>query len=130
MTGDEERPPRIPPHIKAAPKVRQMFWCDLPKDAQLPELWKRRPVVIVSFRNTLSGAVTAIPCSTSEQSGNPWALQLATMIDGAVSWAICDKPMTVAVSRLFPVRSGIPRLPEAEFNQILALLLHWLPKIP
>jgi hypothetical protein len=39
-----------------------------------------------------------IPCSSQDQAGNPWAYALKTTIDGKhPSWAICDKPTTVAV---------------------------------
>lgn len=130
-TVPEAKPPQVKPRVKAAPKIRQMYWCDFPEDAHLPEFWKRRPVIVVSYRNILSGAVTIIPCSTQDQPGNPWAVKLTTaMTPGLESWAICDKPTTVAVSRLFPERAGIPRLPEAEFNMILARLLAWLPVLP
>ncbi|WP_375428583.1 type II toxin-antitoxin system PemK/MazF family toxin [uncultured Sphingomonas sp.] len=111
-----------------APKIRQLYWCDFPQDAQLPEFWKRRPVIIISYRNTLYGAVTVIPCSTQDQTGNKWALPLVTSIDGRASWAICDKVMTVAVSRLSVDRSGIRAMSATEFDQVLTLMLAWLPK--
>lgn len=130
VIGGESKPPRVAPRIKAAPKIRQIFWCDFPDDAQIPEFWKRRPVVIISHRNTLSGAVTVVPCSAQDQGTNPWAVQLRTTIDGARSWAISDKLTTVAVSRLTPTKGAIPRLSEAEFNEILALILRWLPRLP
>jgi mRNA interferase MazF len=132
MTTDEtDKPPRVQPRIKAAPKIRQLYWCDFPRDAHLPEFWKCRAVLIVSFKNTLSGAVTVIPCSKQQQGTNPWAYGLTTFVDGiGPSWAICDKPTTVAVSRLSVDGCGINRLPEAEFNPILALMLRWLPKLP
>jgi mRNA interferase MazF len=122
-------PPKIAPRLKAAPKIRQLYWCDFPQDAQLPEFWKRRPVVVLSFKNTLHGAVTVIPCSTQAQPGNTFAFPLETTIDGRAAWAICDKPTTVAVSRLVPDKDGIKRMPEEEFNGILALVLNWLPKV-
>lgn len=124
----EDRPPAVPPRLRSAPKIRQIYWCDFPQDAQLPEFWKRRPVIVVSYRNKLSGAVTVIPCSTLDQSNNPWAVLLSTsMTIGASSWAICDKPYTVAVSRLFPDRQGIPRLSMPDFDAVLSKLLQWLP---
>ena len=126
----QEAPPRVAPRLKGAPKIRQLFWCDFPQDAQLPEFWKRRPVIILSYRNTLHGAVTAIPCSTQAQPGNPWAFPLQTTIDGRAAFAICDKMTTVAVSRLVPDKAGIVRMPEAEFNDMLSLALSWLPKLP
>jgi len=127
---DHQPPPRVAPKVNAAPRIRQIYWCRLPIDAELPELWKVRPVIIVSYRNTLHGAVTAIPTTTVEQDANPWAHKLTISLDASkVSWAICDKPVTVAVSRLQPHRV-IPRLTEAEFNEVMARLLAWLPKLP
>jgi mRNA interferase MazF len=120
-------PPKIQPKIKSAPKIRQFYWCDFPLDAQLPEFWKCRPVVILSYQNTLHGAVTVIPCSTQVQNNNKWAFPLRVTIDGSNSWAICDKPTTVAVSRLTPHKEGINRMPEDEFNEMLNLVLEWLP---
>jgi mRNA interferase MazF len=96
----------------------------------LPEFWKRRPVVIISYKNTLQGAVTAIPCSSQSQPDNPWAFEMETTINGTPSWAICDKLTCVAVSRLIPDKEGIRRLPEGEFNRILAIVLGWLPRLP
>lgn len=130
MASTVDVPPRIAPRLKSAPKIRQIYWCDFPVDAQLPEFWKRRPVIIVSFRNRLSGAVTAIPCSTQSQQDNAFAFPLRTTIDGRAAWAICDKPTTVAVSRLLQNDSGTARLPEQEFHELLALLFAWLPKLP
>jgi hypothetical protein len=57
-------------------------------------------------------------------------MRLTTTIDGFRSWAICDKITSVAVSRLTPEKNGIKRLPEAEFNRVLGLVLQWLPKLP
>ena len=130
MSSNDQPPPRVPPRLVGAPKVRQLLWCDFPQDAQLPEFWKRRPVVVLSYRNTLHGAVTIIPCSTQDQAGNPWAYPLRTTIDGRAAWAICDKPTTVAVSRLLPDKVGVVRMPEGEFHELLALVLAWLPKVP
>ncbi len=96
----------------------------------MPEFWKRRPVIVISYRNMLHGAVTVIPCSTQAQPGNIWSFPLQTTIDGRAAWAICDKPSTVAVSRLVPDKKGIKRLQEAEFDEMLALVLDWLPKRP
>jgi mRNA interferase MazF len=123
-------PPKIAPRVKAAPKIRQLYWCGFPQDAHLPEFWKCRPVLIVSYKNTLHGTVTAIPCSTRNQTGNAWAFELQTTIDGTPSWAICDKLTCIAVSRLIPDKGAIHRLPEDEFNGILAIVFRWLPRLP
>jgi mRNA interferase MazF len=124
---EQTPPPRVAPRLIGAPKIRQLFWCDFPQDAQLPEFWKRRPVIVISYRNILHGAVTVIPCSTQTQPGNKWAFALQTTIDGRAAWAICDKLTSVAVSRLGPDKRGIVRMPEAEFNAMLRLVLEWLP---
>ncbi len=121
-------PPRVKPKVKSAPKIRQYYWCDFPNDAQLPEFWKRRPVIILSYKHTLHGVATVIPCSTQPQPGNAWAFPLRTTIDGKAAWAICDKLTCVAISRLIPDKSGIIRMPEDEFNEMLQLVMSWLPK--
>jgi mRNA interferase MazF len=123
----QEAPPKVAPRLTGAPKIRQLYWCDFPQDAQLPEFWKRRPVIVLSYRNTLHGAVTVIPCSTQAQPGNKWAFPLQTTIDGRAAFAICDKMSTVAVSRLVPDKRGIMRMPEVEFDDMLRLVLAWLP---
>ncbi len=130
MTRNEHAPPKKLPRLKSAPKIRNLYWCEFPTDAQLPEFWKIRPVIILSFKQNLYGAVTIIPCSSQPQSDNKWAFQLKTTIDEQKSWAICDKLTTVAVSRLTPDKRGIKRLPEDEFNKILRITLDWLPKLP
>lgn len=97
----------------------------------MPEMWKVRPVVVVSFKNTLHGAVTVIPCTTVDQKDAKFAFKLETTIGGDVeSWALCDKVSTVAVSRLIPDKDGIRRMPEEEFNGLLTVLFSWLPKLP
>lgn len=130
MNDASERPPKLNPKIKSAPKIRNYYWCDFPSDAQLPEFWKHRPVIILSYKQTLHSAVTVIPCTTSQQIGNKWAYELKTTIDGREAWAICDKISTMAVSRLTPDKGGIKRVPEDEFNEILEVVLNWLPKLP
>ncbi len=131
MTRTDDKPLRIAPRIKAAPKIRQLYWCDFPLDAHLPEFWKTRPVLIVSYRNTLGGVVTVIPCSTVDQSGNEWAVKLSMALsEGEINWAICDKLASAAVSRLSLYPGPIKRLPEDEFNQVLGKILKWLPKPP
>jgi mRNA interferase MazF len=121
-------PPRIAPRIKAAPKIRQVFWCDFWQDAQLPEMWKTRPVIVLSYRNTLHGHCLVIPTSPDPQIGNPWAHKLSFQIHGGRdSWVICNHPYTVAASRLSALPPPIPRIAEAEFDDILRLVLAWLP---
>lgn len=130
MADDKDKPPRLKPRLKSAPRVRQLYWCDFPKDAQLPEFWKRRPVIVLSMNATLYGTVTVVPCSTQAQPDPKLAFPLRTTIDGRAAWAICDKPTTVAVSRLVPDKGGIARMPVDEFHAMLALVLALLPRVP
>jgi mRNA interferase MazF len=126
---DAEAPPRVKPRVIAAPRIRQIYWCRLPFDAELPELWKVRPVIIISYRNLLHGHATVIPTTTVAQPQNEWAFRLTTSFDGEhISWAICDKPLIVAVSRLEP-RRRIPRISEGELDEVLSRLFRWLPAI-
>ena len=75
-------------------------------------------MVVTAGERTLSGTVVVVPCSSRDQDGKPWAVQLVTAIDGVgPSWALCDKPTTVAVSRLSP----------EEFTAVLALVLRRFP---
>jgi mRNA interferase MazF len=130
MSHPEEKPPRIQPRLKSAPKIRQLYWCDFPLDAQLPEFWKRRPVIVLSKNATLYGAVTVIPCSTQAEQDPRLAFPLRTTIDGRAAWAICDKPTTVAVSRLLPTQGIVVRMPIDEFNEMLKVFFDLLPKLP
>ena len=130
MTDAHEVPPRVVPKLRAAPKIRQLYWCDFPKDAQLPEFWKRRPVIILSKTANLHGTVTIVPCSTQHQTDPALSFKLRTTIDGKDAWAICDKITTMAVSRLLPDKHGIKRLREDEFHEMLKLVLDLLPKLP
>lgn len=130
MADEEDKPPKLKPRLKSAPRVRQLYWCDFPKDAQLPEFWKRRPVIVLSMNATLHGAVTVVPCSTQAHQDPKLAFPLRTTIDGRAAWAICDKPTTVAVSRLVPDKKGIVRMPADEFHAMLGLVLALLPRLP
>jgi mRNA interferase MazF len=130
MNEDQLPPPRVTPRLKSAPKIRQFYWCDFPKDAQLPEFWKRRPVIILSKTATLYGTAVVIPCSTQAQQNPSLAFPLRTTIDGRAGWAICDKPTTVAVSRLLPTQGASVRMPPDEFHDMLKLVLELLPKLP
>jgi hypothetical protein len=51
----ENKPPYVGPRIKAAPAIRQVYWCDFLTDAQLSEIWKTRPALVIFYNNTLHG---------------------------------------------------------------------------
>ena len=124
----DARPPKVPPRITAAPAIRQIYWCDLWNEAQLPEFHKTRPVVIISYRNTLHGHCTVLPVTTTEQPENPWAMPLSLSPTAQQGWVVCNHLMTVATSRLSPTGRTVLRLPEAEFERILTKLYAWLPR--
>jgi mRNA interferase MazF len=124
------KPLWVPPRIKAAPKIRQIYWCEYWKDARLPEMWKTRPVIVVSYKNTLHGPCLVVPVSTDPQDHNQWAHRLSIEIegDGVTSWAVCNHPATMSPSRFKQFNQGTPLLPKADFNQVLERLMKWLPK--
>jgi mRNA interferase MazF len=123
----ENLPPRVKPRITAAPKIRQVYWCDFWPDAHLPEMWKTRPVVVISYKNQLHGPCTVVACSTDSQEKNPWAYKMETSIDGRESWVVCNHIYTVAPSRFSQARGKIPSVSKAEFNEILERIKKWLP---
>lgn len=128
IVTEETPPPRIAPRLKSAPRIRQVYWCDLPVDAQLPEFWKRRPVLIVSKTATLNGAVLVLPFTTKSQPDNPMAFPMASPITGKKSWVICDYLTTVAVSRLHMPGRAVPRISQEDFNRIIGIALQNLPR--
>jgi len=124
----ELTPPRVQPRIVAAPKHGQIYWCDFWLDAQLPEMWKTRPVVVISYKNSLHGPCLVVPTTTQPQGNSPWAWPMSVSIDGQSSWAVCNHLYTVAPSRFTQIRGTIPRVPNTEFNEILRRVLAWLPR--
>jgi mRNA interferase MazF len=124
----ELQPRRVQPRIIAAPKHGQIYWCDFWLDAQLPEMWKTRPVIVISYKNTLTGPCLVVPTTTSPQGSSPWAWPLSVSIDGQKSWVICNHLYTIAPSRLSQVQAKIPRVPNDEFDEILKRVTAWLPR--
>ena len=129
MTANwEVKPPWVKPRIIAAPKIRQIYWCDFWEDARLPEMWKTRPIVVVSYKNTLNGPCLVLPLSTEPQGDSPWALKLKSRVVDENSWVICNHPSTVSPSRFSQFKGKIPVLPQEEFNQAIEIFMKWLPK--
>jgi mRNA interferase MazF len=124
----ELTPPRVQPRIMAAPRHGQIYWCDFWLDAQLPEMWKTRPVVVISYKNTLTGPCLVVPTTTQSQGNSPWAWPMSVSIDGQKSWVVCNHLYTVAPSRFSQIKGAIPHVPKAEFNEILSRVLAWLPR--
>lgn len=130
MTEQDQKPPRIEPRLKAAPQIKRVYWCDFPLDAQLPEFWKTRPVLILSKSARLYGNVTVLPITTAPQPDNPMAHPIISPINGLPAAVICDYITTVAVSRLSPPDwrgKGIPRVSDADFIAALKLAFGNLP---
>ncbi len=124
----EEAPPRHQPRITAAPKHGQIYWCAFWRDAQLPEMWKTRPVVVIFYKNTLSGPCLVVPLTTAPQGNSPWAWEMSLSVDGRRNWAVCNHLYTVAPSRFSQIRGRIPRVSKTEFNEILSRVQTWLPR--
>ena len=91
-------------------------------------MWKTRPVVVISYKNSLHGPCLVVPTTTQPQGNSPWAWPMSVSIDGQSSWAVCNHLYTVAPSRFTQIRGTIPRVPNTEFNEILRRVLAWLPR--
>ncbi|GAA5110521.1 type II toxin-antitoxin system PemK/MazF family toxin [Bartonella jaculi] len=128
LNAPYKKPPHIKPRLKSAPRIRQIFWCDFPHDAILPEFWKKRPVLVLSKCAKLYGNVTVLPFTTKSQPNNPAAYPLQSPIEHKKAWIICNYVTTVSVSRLSGSQN-IPRLPKEEFDKIVALMLKYLPRL-
>ncbi len=79
-------PRRYKPVIRAAPRVGDVYWCAFNdrRDIALPEMWKTRPCVIVSRRNTLHGKVTVLPFSTARSNEtDPMAIETSALCRSA-----------------------------------------------
>lgn len=124
----EQLPPAVQPRIKAPPKIRQVYWCDFPRDAQLPEMWKTRPILVISYRNALHGPCLVVPLSTKPQRDKEWAWELSFSLNGKKTWVVCNHLYTIAPSRLSTFPGKIPRVSPQEFDQILQKIRVWLPR--
>ena len=123
-----DTPPRRAPQIVAAPKPRRVYWCVFPQEALLPELWKTRPVVILSPKAQLHGVVTVVPLSTKAQPDNKLAHAFPSVLPkGGTSWAIYSHVTTLSVSRLTLVDGKAPTIPEDDFTAILRLVRSQIP---
>ncbi len=70
-TQPEKPPQRTACGSQQAPKVRDLYWCDFPKDAHLPEFWKRRPVIVLAGDRTLGGVVSVDAVLLAAAAGEP-----------------------------------------------------------
>ena len=117
-----------PVRIKTSPKVGNLYWCRfVPEEViHLPEIWKTRPVVIISRKNNLRGKVVVLPLSSAQENEqNPFSLpvsaRLSALLGGRVSWVLCDHPLTVATSRLEYLERMPVRMDQEEFDRMILL---------
>jgi len=126
--GTAERPPKITPSVVRVPRIGELYWCDLPKDAHLPELWKRRSVVVISKNVTMNGTVVVFPTTSASEKMSEHMHEISRSLDERTSYAICDKPMTLAVSRFYRAGpTGIPKLPMNEVDDLIRALYQVVP---
>ncbi len=131
LPSDELDAPAHLNKIKAAPKLGNVYWCQFPADARKPEFWKTRPVVVISYANSLLGPVLVVPLTTKDQGANKWAFRLeANPVpkDSRPSSAVCNHLYTVACSRLVPIQGKVPRLTGAELEPIIQRVRDWVAR--
>ena len=92
-------------------------------------MWETRPVVVISYKNTLHGPCLVVLTSTDPQVGSPWASEPSISIDGRRNRVVCNHLYTVAPSRLSQVKGRILRVPNVEFNEILQRVSGWLARL-
>ena len=126
---ENRSPVRVTPRVRAAPRIRQVYWCDFPGDAMHPEFWKRRLVLVISRKARLHGNVTVLPITTKSQPDNPAAHGMVSPLGGERAWVICDYITTLSVSRLSPPDRHVPRLRQEDFDRIIVLTLRHLPSV-
>jgi len=126
MTDTKPKQYRV--SLQAAPKLGNLYWCQFPdpEHVHLPEMWKKRPVVVVSRKNVLKGKVLVVPLSTEAgNEHNPFALRLSDavsqQIDGLATWILCDHIVAVATSRLSQHKGGSLKVRGDELADILDL---------
>lgn len=129
----EDAPKSFPITIRAAPRIGNVYWCQFhnANAIHLPEIWKTRPVIVVSKRNYIKGKVMVLPFSTAiSNRNNKFAISLSkeiiSQIDGLESWVLCDHIITVSTSRLRQVNGKVPRIKGELLGNILSTMLDCL----
>ena len=128
----EDPSPAARTSLKAAPAIRNVYWCAFPRDMRYPEFWKIRPVVVVSYKNSLKGPILVVPVTTKPQTGDRWAHKLPrnpSPRDTCDVWVVCNHLYTVGCSRLSAFDGVVPRLTPQEFRPIHELVLKWVPPL-
>ena len=121
----EEIPTWWPIQITAAPRIGNLYWCKFNKAelVPLPEMWKERPVIVVSHRDMrLKGSCLVIPTSTNSQDRNKWCIEvpkhIIDQIDGRQSWVLCSHLITISTSRLEQIKGKVLKLNQEHMNEI------------
>jgi mRNA interferase MazF len=112
--------------IKAPPNIRNVYYCGFPDAALPPEFSKRRPVIIVSYKNSLAGPVLVVPLTTQAQRENRWAVKLTrNPTSGEICnvWVMCNHLYTVSCARLTATHGVVPRLTPVEFRPVYELIM-------
>jgi len=125
-------PPAVRATLKAAPAIRNVYWCEFPRDMRQPEFWKTRPVIVMSYKNTLSGPILVVPITTKPQIDDRWAVKLArnpNPKEDCDVWVVCNHLYTVGCGRLSAFGGVVPRLTPEEFRPIHELVLKWIPPL-
>jgi mRNA interferase MazF len=128
----EQSAPIVRGALKSAPRIRNIYWCQFPRDMRQPEFWKTRPVVIISHKNLLTGPILVVPMTTKPQHGDKWAVRLEKNPNPKQTcdvWVVCNHLYTVGCSRLSQFGGSVPRLTPAEFRPIHELVLKWVPRL-
>lgn len=137
--GTLRLPGRSPPgpapqrrSIVAPPKIRNVYYCAFPEAALPPEFSRRRPAVVVSYKNSLNGPILVAPITTQPQPGNEWAIKLPrnpTSGETCEVWVVCNHLYTVSCTRLTATHGTVPRLTAEEFRPIHEKILQWIPAL-
>ena len=120
--------------LASAPKIRAVYWCRFWRDALRPEFYKKRPVVILSRDNRLDGPALVVPLTTKPQATNKWAYKLSENPNprkpALESLAVCNHIYLVSCARLEQMDSGVPRMQQHDFDEVVRLMLRALPNPP
>jgi len=109
------------------PRPGDVVMCDF-HGYVVPEMVKRRPVVVLARNRQNRQLVTVVPLSTTQPNPlEPYHRQLAQSplpsARGVTCWAKCDMVATVSLSRLDRCKAGrgkfvVPALPAADVAAI------------
>jgi mRNA interferase MazF len=129
-TEFSEKPPVYPVKIAHA-RIKQIYWCEFHHISCVhsPEMWKKRPVIIVSRNNEQRGLVTVVPCSTDPRNdSNKWSVAIKNPLDNRKVWVVCNAITSISISRLSLPMGGKPlSVEQVEFDMIVDKILRVLP---